>query len=49
LQEAGLGSVSEIADAEFPFHPRGCIAQAWGVGEWLRVIKDYGLYENGPN
>jgi len=31
LQEAGLGSVSEIIDAEPPFAPRGCVAQpgAW--------------------
>jgi len=43
LSEAGIGTVSEIADAEPPFLPRGCIAQAWGVGEWLRVIRDYSL------
>ena len=43
LNEACLGSVSEIFDAEFPHTPRGCVAQAWGVGEILRVIKDYNL------
>lgn len=43
LAEAGIGSVSEIFDADLPHHPRGCIAQAWGVAEWLRVIKDYQL------
>jgi predicted glycogen debranching enzyme len=37
LREAGLGQVSEIFDAEPPHHPRGCIAQAWSVGELLRV------------
>jgi predicted glycogen debranching enzyme len=37
LSEAGLGSVSEIFDAESPFVPRGCIAQAWSVGELLRA------------
>ena len=37
LGEACLGSVSEIFDAEEPFTPRGCVAQAWGVAEWLRV------------
>ena len=37
LNEAGLGTVSEIFDAEPPFAPRGCIAQAWSVGELLRA------------
>lgn len=46
LNEACIGSVSEIFDAEPPHHPRGCIAQAWGVAEILRVIKDYQLYRD---
>jgi predicted glycogen debranching enzyme len=37
LGEACVGSVSEIFDAEAPFTPRGCPAQAWGVAEWLRA------------
>jgi len=37
LAHAGLGSVSEIFDGDPPHHPRGCIAQAWSVGELLRV------------
>jgi glycogen debranching enzyme len=37
LDEAGLGHVSEIADAEAPFTPRGCPFQAWSVGELLRI------------
>ncbi|MCA9546573.1 MAG: glycogen debranching enzyme family protein [Myxococcales bacterium] len=37
LSEAGLGTVSEIFDGDAPFTPRGCIAQAWSVGELLRV------------
>ena len=37
LDEAGLGHVSEIADAEPPFAPRGCPFQAWSVGEALRL------------
>lgn len=45
LSEAGIGTVSEIFDAEPPFTPRGCIAQAWGVAEILRVIKQYHLDE----
>jgi len=37
LNEACVGSISEIFDAEPPFTPRGCIAQAWSVAEVLRV------------
>jgi predicted glycogen debranching enzyme len=44
LNEGCIGSVSEIFDADAPHHPRGCIAQAWGVAEWLRVMKEYNLY-----
>jgi predicted glycogen debranching enzyme len=43
LKESAIGSVSEIFDAVTPHHPRGCVAQAWGVAEILRVIKEYGL------
>jgi glycogen debranching enzyme len=38
LAEAGIGSISEIFDAEAPFTPRGCIAQAWSVAEVLRCL-----------
>jgi predicted glycogen debranching enzyme len=37
LDDSGVGSVAEIFDAEPPFTPRGCIAQAWSVAELLRV------------
>jgi predicted glycogen debranching enzyme len=37
LDEACIGSVSEIFDADEPFTPRGCIAQAWSVAELLRA------------
>jgi predicted glycogen debranching enzyme len=37
LDQACIGSVSEIFDAEPPFTPRGCIAQAWSVAEVLRA------------
>ncbi len=43
LNEGCIGSVSEIFDADVPYHPRGCVAQAWGVAETLRVIKEYSL------
>ncbi len=36
LNEAGMGTISEIFDAEAPYTPRGCIAQAWSVAEVLR-------------
>jgi predicted glycogen debranching enzyme len=38
LTEAGVGSVSEIFDAQAPFTPRGCVAQAWSVAEVLRCL-----------
>jgi predicted glycogen debranching enzyme len=37
LGEACIGSISEIFDAEAPFTPRGCVAQAWSVAEVLRA------------
>jgi glycogen debranching enzyme len=36
LDEQCIGSISEIFDAEAPYTPRGCIAQAWSVAEVLR-------------
>jgi glycogen debranching enzyme len=36
LSDACVGSISEVFDAEPPFLPRGCIAQAWSVAEVLR-------------
>ena len=38
LDDACIGSISEIFDAEPPFTPRGCIAQAWSVAEALRAL-----------
>ncbi|WP_255662942.1 amylo-alpha-1,6-glucosidase [Myxococcus sp. RHSTA-1-4] len=37
LGEAGLGTIAEIFDADPPFTPRGCVAQAWSVAEVLRA------------
>ncbi|HTL09256.1 MAG TPA: amylo-alpha-1,6-glucosidase, partial [Chitinophagaceae bacterium] len=45
LEEACIGSISEIFDGAAPHHPRGCIAQAWSVAELLRVTVDYTLIE----
>jgi predicted glycogen debranching enzyme len=36
LGESCLGSISEVFDAEPPYPPRGCVAQAWSVAEVLR-------------
>ena len=38
ISHAGLGQISEIFDAEWPYTPRGCPAQAWSVAELLRVL-----------
>lgn len=46
LDEACVGNISEIFDAETPHTPRGCVAQAWGVGEILRVAVAYDLLGN---
>jgi len=37
LNEAGIGSISEVFDADTPHEPHGCIAQAWSVAEILRA------------
>jgi len=37
LDAAGLGHVSEIADGDPPFAPRGCPFQAWSLGELRRA------------
>ncbi len=36
MNEQCIGSISEVFDAEPPYTPRGCIAQAWSVAEALR-------------
>ena len=42
LDEACVGSISEIFDAEPPYRPRGCVAQAWSVAEVLRGMSATG-------
>ena len=37
FEDAGVGTISEIFDAEAPYTSRGCIAQARGVAELLRA------------
>ncbi|MGC3943423.1 MAG: amylo-alpha-1,6-glucosidase [Chryseolinea sp.] len=43
LDDACIGSLSEIFDGDWPHAPRGCIAQAWSVAEIVRVIHKYKL------
>ncbi len=38
LLGACVGTISEIFDADLPFSPRGCCAQAWSVAEVLRCF-----------
>ena len=40
IDEAGLGHVSEIADAQPPCTLRGCPFQAWSLGELLRLDRN---------
>lgn len=37
LHDYGLGTIGELFDGDPAHAPRGCIAQAWGVGEILRA------------
>ncbi len=37
IHQGGLGTINEIYDCDPPNAPRGCIAQAWSVGEPLRA------------
>jgi glycogen debranching enzyme len=37
LGTSGVGHISEIADGDEPFTPRGCPFQAWSLGEYLRL------------
>jgi predicted glycogen debranching enzyme len=46
IYAGGLGTLSEIFDGDAPFTPRGCIAQAWTVGEVLRAWKEIAAGKN---
>lgn len=39
LREGCIGQIAEIYDGENPTASRGCFAQAWSVGEMLRVYE----------
>jgi predicted glycogen debranching enzyme len=42
-QHACIGQISEIFEADFPHRPVGCPAQAWSVGEVLRLAVELGM------
>lgn len=33
-----IGYIGEVFDADEPYAPGGCVAQAWGVAELLRCL-----------
>jgi predicted glycogen debranching enzyme len=37
LETAGIGTISEVFDGDYPYSPGGCISQAWSVAEILRA------------
>ena len=48
ISEAGIGSVSEVADADYPHTPGGCPWQAWSVAEPLRALCEDVLRTHPP-
>jgi predicted glycogen debranching enzyme len=50
MSDACIGSISEVFDAEPPYTPGGCVAQAWSVAEVLRawVVTSPGAAETMP-
>lgn len=40
LEPSCIGSVPEIFNGDAPHLPKGCVAQAWGVGEVLRIARE---------
>ncbi len=44
LTEGCVGSINEIFDGDYPHLPRGCVSQAWSIGELLRCIVEDILY-----
>jgi predicted glycogen debranching enzyme len=45
IHEHGIGSISEIYEADPPHRPEGAISQAWSVSELLRVKQLLDKYE----
>ncbi len=49
LREGCVGQISEIYDGDHPSVSRGCFAQAWSVGEILRVYEELERTPDGEN
>jgi predicted glycogen debranching enzyme len=49
IDDACVGSISEVFDAETPFAARGCVAQAWSVAEVLRCLAKTANLPSGGN
>ena len=47
LREGCVGQLPEIYDGDFPAESKGCFAQAWSVGELLRVYEAVEKIEEG--
>ena len=47
LRDACVGNVSEILEGDAPHRPVGCVAQAWGVAECLRVWRVLASMQGG--
>jgi predicted glycogen debranching enzyme len=51
LGQACIGTISEVFDAEEPYLPRGCVAQAWSVAEvaraWVKTVPVPAALESG--
>ena len=48
LREGCAGQLPEIYDGDFPTESKGCFAQAWSVGEMLRVFEALHNIMNPP-
>ena len=46
LRQGCAGQLPEIYDGNHPYEGKGCFAQAWSVGEMLRVYEDIYRIEN---
>ena len=49
LREGCIGQLPEIYDGAIPNVSRGCFAQAWSVGELLRVFAELEWMEQEEN
>ncbi len=46
MNQAGIGSISEIYDGNPPHKPKGAISQAWSIAELLRIKTLIDKFEN---